>query len=170
MTQQSFTLAQVINICVKVAPSATITDVLNAINAETARDNVPQSETVETPPTAPVETDKTPSPANKETAQEPVNNKTAPKKPTDEQLADAYKKLQAYKEYKGKTQMTLTKEKKTYILARVEDVSDHKWRSMTLAMRKEFAPCGWVLNKETGNIEIPCSTYNRAKRLCKVAK
>ena len=161
MTQQSFTLAQVINICVKVAPNATITDVLNAINAETAQGNAPQSETRETAPTA-------------STATEPSHtNNTAPakkqpkKKATKAELASAYTKLWAYALHNGQQQLFFEEGDAEIDVHFAPELSERKRNAISLSLRKAIETLGGQFLGV--RFVIPSKSYYAAQRARKAA-
>lgn len=173
MTQQSFTLTQVINICVKVAPNATIAEVLNAINAETACDNAPQSQTRETAPTAPTaENDPNLAPAIVEPER---NDAPQPKKPTKAELAAAYNRIQAYATHNGKGQLNIEKdmdeETESYtrlIVSPCASVSERKWNAISLSIRKAIETLGGYRMSD-GMLAINASAWAKAKKAAKKA-
>lgn len=169
MTQSTFTLAQVISIAQKVAPNATIAELMNAINAETACNNAPQSET------AKVDEPQTPKEESREIVK-PAYNENKPKKPTKKQLADAYAKIQAYKEHNGVENYRIEDDSidnchtGEYWLFRSSDISDRKWGAISLSLRKAIETLGGnSLYDGKGGFAIPTKAYRSAYRAYKKA-
>lgn len=172
-TNNTFSLAQVISICVKVAPSATLADVINAINAETACDKTRESQTAtrkepQTTPSAPVNNNPAPAPASKPTK----------KQPTKKQLADAYAKIQAYAKHNGVENYRIEDNNEgnchgadEYWLTRDARCSDRKWAAISLSLRNAIETLNGGRLNNACSFYIPTASYRAAERAYKkVAK
>lgn len=174
MTQSTFTLAQVISIAQKVAPNATIAELMNAINAETACNNAPQSETPK------VDEPQTPKEESRESVQ-PARKENKPKKPSQAELASAYAKIQAYAMHNGVENFTIEDDgyayfdeedngvevpSTTYDLWRCDRTSDRKWGAICLSLRKSIETLGGEFSGEH-HIYVPAASYEAALRAYK---